>query len=165
MDNAGLSKDIKCYFFYLLEKREANLEYILSELYEIPTLKGKNTMQFSFATKLLHTIDNDKPIFDSRVKSTLQIKSKGSGKHSDKDTKIRSCIEIYDSLEQWYVKLKENEKVKNFISKFKLKFRIDKEKISDTKILDFIIWSLGKLKEMHKIKEMETRIKVKSNIN
>lgn len=92
MDNAGLSKDIKCYFFYLLEKREANLEYILSELYEIPTLKGKNTMQFSFATKLLHTIDNDKPIFDSRVKSTLQIKSKGSGKHSDKDTKIRSVL-------------------------------------------------------------------------
>jgi len=143
LDNAGLSDEIKSRFFELLAQKQTNLGLILSKLYEIPTLKGENTIQFSFATKLLHTIDNDKPIFDSGVAILTNIKPKGS----DRNTKIRSCIEIYDSLEKLYEELKEDDKIKKLISKFRSKFKVDDEKISDTKVLDFIMWSLGKLKK------------------
>jgi len=143
LDNAGLSDEIKSRFFELLAQKQTNLELFLSELYEIPTLKGENTIQFSFATKLLHTIDNDKPIFDSGVAILTNIKPKGS----DRNTKIRSCIEIYYSLEKLYEELKEDDKIKKLISKFRSKFKVDDEKISDTKVLDFIMWSLGKLKK------------------
>ena len=143
LDNAGLSDEIKSRFFELLAEKQTNLETILSELYKIPTLKGKNTIQFSFATKLLHTIDNNKPIFDSGVAKLTNIKLKGS----DRDTKIRSCIKIYNSLEKLYAELKEDYKIKKVISKFRSKFKVDDENISDTKVLDFIMWSLGKLKK------------------
>lgn len=143
LDNAGLSNKLKSRFFELLAEKQTNLGTILSELHKIPTLKGKNTIQFSFATKLLHTIDNNKPILDSKVAILTNIKPKGS----DRDTKIRSCIEIYDSLEKLYAELKEDYKIKKVISKFRLKFEANDEKISDTKVLDFIMWSLGKLKK------------------
>jgi hypothetical protein len=143
LDIARLSGEIKSRFFELLAQKQTNLELILSKLYEIPTLKGENTIQFSFATKLLHTIDNDKPIFDSNVEKSTNIKLRGS----DKDTKIRSRIEAYDSLEKLYAKLKEDDKTKRLISNFRLKFKVNDEKISDTKVLDFIMWSLGRLLE------------------
>lgn len=143
LDNAGLSDEIKSRFFELLAEKQTNLGTILLELHKTQTLEGKNTIQFSFATKLLHTIDNNKPIFDSGVSILTNIKPKGS----DRDTKIRSRIEMYESLEKLYAELKEDYKIKKVISKFRSKFKADDKQISDTKILDFIMWSLGKLKK------------------
>lgn len=143
LDNAGLSDEIKSRFFELLSEKQIDLKTILSELHKIPTLKGKKTIQFSFATKLLHTIDNNKPIFDSEIAKLIKSKQDGS----DKETKICSCLKIYDFLKELYAKLKEDYKIKKVISKFRTKFKVDDEKISDTKVLDFIMWSLGKLKK------------------
>jgi hypothetical protein len=141
LDSAGLSDGIKKHYFELLADKQTKLESILSALYKIPTLKGKNTIQFSFATKLLHTIDNDLPIFDSEVGKIFNLKVNGT----DRNTKVTSCIKIYDSLKIFYTELRGKEKIKAIISKFRQKFNVDAGKISDTKILDFIIWSLGKL--------------------
>ncbi len=141
LDSAGLSDGIKNHFFKLLAEKQINIRIILSELYEIPTLKGKNTIQFSFATKLLHTIDNNKPIFDSEIAKLIKLKQDGS----DKDTKIQSCIEIYNSLEILNTELKEDYEIKKVISRFRSKFNVYEE-ISDAKALDFIMWSLGKLR-------------------
>jgi len=95
LDNAGLSDGIKRRFFELLDQKQINLETILSELYEIPTLKGKKTIQFSFATKLLHTINSNKPIFALEISRVTNIRPTGSG-----EAKIHSCIERYDFLEK-----------------------------------------------------------------
>jgi mRNA deadenylase 3'-5' endonuclease subunit Ccr4 len=97
---------------------------------------------------LLHTIDNNKPLFDSGLAILTNIKPKGS----DRDAKIHSCLKIYDYLQTLYAELKENDKIRKVISKFRSKFRVDDEKMSDTKVLDFIMWSLGKLKK-RKIKQ------------
>ena len=146
MNSAGLSNSQKKCFFELLLDKQEDLKYILSELYKIPRLDGKHSIQFSFATKLLHTIDNDKPIFDSGVETLTGVKRKGS----DRDTKINSCIEIYNSLGTLYAELKDNDKIRKIISKFRSKFKVDDEKMSDTKVLDFIMWSLGKLRNKNK---------------
>ena len=143
MDNAGLSDDMKKCFFELLAKKETDLKTILSELYEIPRKKGDKSMQFSFATKLLHTIDNDKPIYDTEIGSLTYSKPKHS---DDKDTTIRSYINLYNNLESLNAELLKNDKIQKVISEFRLQFDVDKEKVSDVKALDFIMWSLGKIK-------------------
>jgi len=67
MNAAGLSDKQKRRFFELLYNKESDLKYILKELYKIPTLKKTHSIQFSFTTKLLHTVNNNKPIFDKMV--------------------------------------------------------------------------------------------------
>ena len=76
LDNAGLTSNFKTKYFELMEKNEVNLKEILSELYEFETLRNKKTIQFSFATKLLHTIDASNPIFDSKMLSEALILEK-----------------------------------------------------------------------------------------
>lgn len=141
LDNAGLGDDIKDHYFKLLSKKQNNLDLILSELYEIPTLRKLKTIQFSFATKLLHTINENNPIFDSEVSRVIHKRVVGSTKHK----KIESCLEIYDCLKEIYFNVLKDKKIEKVILKFRKKFKVNKEKMSDMKVLDFIVWSLGKL--------------------
>jgi hypothetical protein len=132
---------LKNHFFKLLAEKQTNLGIILLDLYEIPRKNGDNSMQFSFATKLLHTIDNRKPIYDTEIGSLTYSKPK----RSDKNTEIQAYIELYNNLERLDAELLKNDKIQSVISKFRIKFRVDNEKISDIKSLDFILWSLGKI--------------------
>lgn len=90
LDNAGLSSKLKKRYFELLAKKEQDLTKILLELYKIHTLKGKNSVQFSFATKLLHTIDNKKPISDTEVLRVFHKNIPGK-----KLEKIKYCLRVY----------------------------------------------------------------------
>lgn len=146
LDNAGLSEKMKSHFFELLAEKQTSLETILSNLYEIQRKKGDNSMQFSFATKLLHTIDNNKPIFDKEIESLTYSKPK----RADKNTQIQSYIQLYNDLERLNSELLKTEIITNVILKFRLKFRDYNDQISDVKALDFIMWSLGKIKEKEK---------------
>lgn len=141
LDGAGLGDDLKKRFFELLERKENNLVKILRELSAIPTLQGRNAVHFSFSTKLLHTLNDSNPIFDSRVAKAIGRSVTGT----DTDTRIESCIALYAHLKQIQHDLLEEEEIKKVIQKFKIKFDIN-QKISDAKALDFIIWTLGKLK-------------------
>jgi hypothetical protein len=146
IDNAGWSDKMKKQFFILLSEKQSDLKTILLKLYKIPTLRGKNSIQFSFATKLLHTINNDSPIFDSMVSKIIKMDVKGNNKNE----KINSCIKIQNYLKDLYKKLITDTKIQQVISNFRTKFSVqikemsDKKIMSDTKILDSIIWSLGK---------------------
>lgn len=142
MDRAGLSSDLKKHFFKLLRQKEGDLKIILDELYEIPSLKKLNAVHFVFATKLLHTLDDGNPIFDSRVAKVVGRPVNDA----DKDTRIRYCIEFYAQLKNTYHDLLEEDGIKKVIQEFRKKFHVTREQISDEKVLDFIIWTLGKLK-------------------
>jgi len=133
----------------ILAEKQTDLKTILSELHKPLTKKGNHSIQFSFATKLLHTIDNSKPIFDKEIESVTYSRPK----HSDKDTMIQSYIELYNNLERLNAELLKNNKIQMVISKFRFQFQVDKEKISNVKALDFIMWSLGKIKENERVKK------------
>lgn len=141
LDNAGLTDIQKVEYFKLLEQKEEDLETILHKMYELPTLRKKNAIQFSFATKLLHTINNAKPIFDTEVSAVIGETRKGN----TKEEKIESAKHIYAGLESLYPKLLADEQMQKIITKFKSRVA-NTESISNEKILDFLIWSLGKLK-------------------
>ena len=142
LDSAGLSDAFKDKYFQLLEAKVSDLKTILAVLYNINTLRGYNTVQFSFASKLLHTIDNSNPIFDSNISLIIGDKPDGTRK----DEKISSCTEFYKKLKTLYKELMKRSEIQSYISEFKETYKkyafID---ISDTKILDFMLWSLGKL--------------------
>ncbi len=140
LDNAGLSDELKTHYFKLLSNKNIKLEKILLELYDFKTLRGYNAVQFSFATKLLHTIDNRLPIFDAEASRVLKIRVSGSGKE-----KIKSCLTAYKKMKQTYLVLLEDKKILILINKFRNKFKLKDKDITNEKILDFIIWSLGKV--------------------
>jgi hypothetical protein len=77
LDNAGLTDEWKEEFFSLLKRKETNLRTLLDKLHEIPTLRGHNSFQLSFATKLLHTLNPHLPIYDSIVAKKLDVTLNG----------------------------------------------------------------------------------------
>jgi len=141
LDNAGLGDEIKNKYFKLLSNKNVNLEMILCELYEIPTKRNLKTIQFSFATKLLHTIDNHLPIYDAEASRILGVRVSGK----TKDEKIKSCIGTYEKMKSIYLEIIDDKEILKLIKKFKERFKLKDNEITNEKILDFIIWSLGKL--------------------
>jgi len=144
LDRAGLSPEQKTEYFRLLANKKVDLETILSELYELPRLtkKNKNAIQFSFATKLLHTIDNTRPIFDTQVAKVIHKSVTGNGKKE----KTESAKELYNCLRNLYLKLMADKKIQVIIKEFRE--NSTSQKITDSKVLDFVIWTLGKLKKI-----------------
>jgi len=140
INNAKWSNKLKNCYFDLLANQQTALKAILTTLYEVPTSKGVHAVHFAFATKLLHTINNENPIFDSMVGKIIGMSVVGN----NKDEKINSCIEIQNYLKDLYKKLLTDTKIQQTISNFRTRFDVDIKKMSDTKILDSIIWSLGK---------------------
>ena len=71
LDNAGLTPEFKSKYFMLLEESrnlpEVYLRNLVKELYAIPNLKGQQSLQFSFVTKLANTVNRQYPIYDSEV--------------------------------------------------------------------------------------------------
>ena len=148
LDNAGLTDEFKKRYFELLADKQTDLKTILWDLYEFPTRRNLKAVQFSFATKLLHTLDNNKPIFDAEVARVIHRSVTGIGK----EEKIDSCRSIYNDLIGIYYNLINDEGIKKIIFKFRKKFDVSPKRMSDIKVLDFIIWSFGKLNKKKSVK-------------
>jgi hypothetical protein len=138
IDNAGLTTDWKVRYFEFLRQRERNLKTILEVLYHIPTRKKVKSLQFSFATKLLHTLDTSQPIYDSKVAELLSLPMK---KRQDFDDNISTCIALYKNLQEAQQELLADEGIRNQIAALKERYNTQ---ISDEKALDFLLWIAGK---------------------
>jgi hypothetical protein len=139
MRTAGLSQQHFDKYFELLDRRVNNLETILNELYEIKTLKQQNSLQFSFSTKLLHTIDNNLPIYDNQVKKTLGLPDTYNIQDS-RYKKTKALLAYYSNLKMIYRQLLEKAPIKKLIENIRDHFRWPADQIGDVKILDFILW-------------------------
>ena len=71
----GMNKLEKEEFFKLLSSRKNNLELenVLEKLYEIPSNGQRHRLFLSFGTKLLHTIDENLPIYDGNITHILEL--------------------------------------------------------------------------------------------
>ena len=138
IDNAGLTSDWKVRYFKFLSERERSLKTILEGLYHIPTKKKVKSLQFSFATKLLHTLDTNQPIYDSKVAELLGLPVK---KGKDFAANINTCIAVYGKLQEAQQQFLSDEGIMNQIAALKARYN---SQISDEKALDFLLWSVGK---------------------
>lgn len=94
-----------------------------------------NRNESSFTSKLLHTINNKKPILDKNVLINLGLYKQYKKKDSNKK-------ELYKILENIYQEILNSEFGNKWINNFDEVFSKEKNKISDTKKIDFILWKM-----------------------
>jgi hypothetical protein len=115
------------------------IKNLLSELYS--KSQGENKKYYSsFITKLMHSIDNELPIYDSNVNKVFSSMHR---QNADKNKRLESISYYYDKLIYWYKEvMPKNEEIKKTITYFRSKFKCPK--INDVKVADFILWQAGK---------------------
>lgn len=142
LDSAGLGDAIKKRNFQLIEASANDISIILSDIYDIPTVSGYHSIQLSFASKIMHTVDNSKPIYDKNVANILHLKKPLPSTYS-KEERIKSAVEVFDELESKFNQILNSETGKKIIREFyKIDIK-DIDKVPETKALDFAFWILG----------------------
>lgn len=135
----GLDKDKLRKFFMFFDKCKKNkwdLSYdkILDELKKIT-----ERVEASFASKMLATLDDSKPILDQFVLKYLGLEIEGSSP----DDRLQSVKKIYKEIDDWYGKFLKSSEGKSCVRFFNEKFP-DYKSISDVKKIDCFLWRLGK---------------------
>lgn len=144
LDNAGLTNEFKITYFELLEhyRNQSNIdiEEVLVKLYVKKNLKGQTTLQFSFVTKLLNTIDDSIPIYDRHI---AKLFSMSRPSYKDLAKSIDTYIDYLETIKITYNEIIAENLLPQTIAMFDRKFRDNK--LSMIKKIDFIFWSAGKL--------------------
>lgn len=151
-------------FFKILDKymkigKSVKYVDIINDLALVPMKNGKGSAQVSFSSKILHVIDNNKPIIDQKMLEKLfrphsDFKSKISliksgiknpiikiGKSKTLDNKLQDAIDFYDDVCNYYPLLitANNQYIKDF-DNWLDSIGIKPTSISDTKKIDFCMW-------------------------
>lgn len=103
--------------------------------------RGKATsVEVSFASKMLATINADHPVWDSQVLRFLGMKVPEIG---DREEKIQMCVRMYAQLEQEIAEFIKTDAGKKCVEVFDDTFP-DCKDFSVYKKMDFYLWNLGK---------------------
>lgn len=124
-------------FFDLFEKmkheQEPTFKAVSYALYEVD-----QKHEFSFISKMLHTLDPHKPIFDSQVCEVLQLRHYYQ---SSFESKVQQDEKALVCISDAYEEMKASEGVN------KMLMHIDRYtpgyQMTDEKKMDFILWALG----------------------
>ena len=122
-------------YYALMEKGKTqtfNFEKTLGFLYE-----ETGRVEASFVSKLLHTLNNDMPIWDAFVLKNLEKKKPyGTG-----EKKIEKCVSVYDEIVAWYKIALASDEIERKIMEFDKAFP-EYTGFSKTKKLDFMLWQM-----------------------
>lgn len=143
LNAARLSDSFHRAFFRLLEDVKqagtGDIEVITRELAAVPTnLTGRRTLQFSFASKLLHTVDPHAPVYDSFVASFYFFLPPGSEKPLDE--RLEQLIGFYRFLQSEYQRVIREGLLDAAIQRFRSHFDV-REAFTDERIIDLLLWS------------------------
>lgn len=119
-------------FFESAKSRKVSFEEIITYLYE-----KTGNIEASFSSKMLATLDTDKPIWDRYVVQNLQLKLEGSTKRE----KLENAIKLYGDIEAWYAEFLKTDKAKECIEEFDAALP-DYIWMSDIKKIDAVLWSV-----------------------
>lgn len=152
----GLTKDQKNYYFELLSLGETDLEQILRKLYAIPGYRGAHRIFLSFGTKLLQTLNDTLPIYDSYIASSLGLPPQDG---TTSEEKIANRITIYKKLQEDSKNLLEDTQIKDCLKYIRKNLRDKAERgnfswqdelVSEEKLLDSVLWALYTVKNSKK---------------
>ena len=133
------SKNNKNITFEEILRYLSNMEHKVKQTAKNPTGKAK-TVEASFASKMLATINPNHPIWDSQVLHSLNIEVDGALCREDK---IEECIKIYQKIEKEITTIIASVDGQQCIALFDKVFPSCKG-FSDYKKIDFYLWNLGK---------------------
>ena len=126
-------------YFKFMEKCENNkkvtFKKVLDHLYD----KTKK-VEASFASKLLSMINPDMPVLDSQVLKVLCIKLVRCS--ADKTKRIECSNTVYREICEWYKKHFDSGEAEKWIKLFDKHYPEAKDKITDVKKIDLILWQI-----------------------
>ena len=132
-----VSQTYRDYYFRFLEEHKncAELSFleVAKELYSID-----KKHEFSFISKMLHTINTTRPIYDSRVGRLLKL---GHGYWQSVDQRMKKDVQILGTLSETYQYLYTSGKLNTMLDE--LDERTPGFQMSVEKKIDFILWALG----------------------
>jgi hypothetical protein len=139
---ARLSSSFCQSYFALLESsksaQDVAVKTVAQQLLEVPTHgDARRSVQFSFASKLVHMINRRLPIYDSMVESFYFLPA-GPAKEST-DAKLERLVASYGFLVAEYTRVLQQGLLTHAIQRFRLRFHVGHE-YTDNKIIDTLIW-------------------------
>lgn len=147
LDNAGLTPEFKYAYFDRMEcsrfDSEPHLKEIATDLRAFLTLRGYESLQFSFVTKLANTINPTYPIYDSEIAKVFGFRVPYSNKPFD--VRLREYLDFYQQLRQFYEHILTHGLMKKVVDLFCAVYSPTARLMPPVKVLDFIFWSTGKV--------------------
>lgn len=142
LNAARLSKSFCLAYFDLMERLRTNqnmdTEAVARILYRLPTHEnGRQSLQFSFASKLVHTLDRHRPIYDSMVADFFFFRPPDPNR--ELDFRLRSLSTFYNFLCSEYHRVLEHGFLEPSILRFRQIQGVD-DAYTDVKIIDTLIW-------------------------
>ncbi|MCX7009285.1 MAG: hypothetical protein NTY53_18905 [Kiritimatiellaeota bacterium] len=140
MENAGLTPDFKKRYFEIMQENRSklpNIEKICNELKHYTNLKGQETIQFSFVTKLANALYENSPIYDAQVAILFHFSPP-----SNHDTRLEKYMEYYERIKLDYEQAKAEGALKSCLAEFDTRF--GNLTIPELRKFDFICWAAGK---------------------
>ena len=139
---AGLSQNFRSEYFELMEELRGrplpSIREVTRILYEVPSNSGgRRTLQFSFASKLLHTLDPHRPIYDSMVATFYGFSVPNMTKGFE--GRLQVFLAFYDFLVAEYKNVLTTQVLEQPIAIFRHQFSVSNE-YTDEKIVDTLIW-------------------------
>jgi hypothetical protein len=130
-------------FFDLMQRlkgsKDLNIESLLYDVYNLET-KREHKFHYSFTSKLAHTIDNNIPIWDSRIAEVFGLRLKSVQDNKLNGFNFRNCI---NTLQEHYDKVISENLLFSTLNKFDEMFI--EFNLPNTKKLDFIFWAAGRV--------------------
>ena len=123
------------YYYAIMQKGKINKLSFEEVLFELYMKTGK--VESSFASKLLHTLNNEMPIWDKFVLQNLGLKMP----ICQGEKKIEHAVRIYQEIIVWYEKALSVSEVNQKILEFDELFP-EYKWFSKTKKLDFLLWQM-----------------------
>lgn len=119
-------------------KTENNINVLIEKL--LNALKPfREKLEFSYTTKMIHTINNKYPIYDSYVRNALGLKPPYQ---SDEKKRKEHYLNNFHKITEIYTYIIRNKSLRDVVNEFSI--HRDISNLNDIKILDFIFWSTGK---------------------
>lgn len=143
LNPARLSDKYLAAYFGHLEQLKGQPEHVTVEavarhLLPIPTHgSGRQSLQFSFSSKLVHMLDSEKPVYDSLVEDFFFLPSGVANEATEK--KISRLLASYEFLQVEYGRVIEQGLLAKAVTQFKARFRVNAV-YTDRKIIDTLIW-------------------------
>lgn len=127
-------------FFQVFEdvyrgKTQADFSVVLMKLY-----KQTGRIEASFASKMLHMLNPDLPIWDaivlSKLKGVIPIKVLARKKDCSIDDLVQNRTEIYNAIKRWYKTID----AERIAEQFDKNYPSLATELSQSKKIDFVLW-------------------------
>lgn len=135
------SEFCSAYFSYFEKLKEADdivLDRVVQDLYKVPTHgDGRQSLQFSFASKMVHMLKPQLPVYDSMVEAFFFLPF---GSPTEKmEGKLKRLLESYRFLTREYERVLKEGLLRPAIATFRTRFSVGDD-YTDEKIIDTLIW-------------------------